>query len=71
MAIAVKQVAAGQGQRLVGHPHEMTQADHGGEQGVLANPANRVMLKPLRLPLQHHHHRTTPGGDVEGLVGRV
>ena len=38
---------------------------------ALANLAGGILLEALGLAFEHHHHGSSPGGDVQRLVGRI
>ena len=71
MAIPLEQIATGEGELPVGHPHELTQTNHRGQEIILPKHVGWVMFETFRLPLQQHHHGAPPGGDIQRLVGGI
>jgi len=71
VAVAVEDVAPGQGNLAVGHAHELAQADHRGEEQIGPDRVAGVMFQSLGLAFEKHHHGASPGGDVQGLIGRI
>ena len=70
VVITLKHIAAREGQLLERNTNKLPQPNHGGGQEILTEIAFFV-LKPFRLPLQHHHSRSAPAGDIERLVRRI
>jgi hypothetical protein len=69
--VAVKDIAPGQRYLPIGNPHELMQANHGGLEQIGTDRAGGIMLQPLGLSLEQHHHGPAPGRDVQRLVGRI
>ena len=71
LVVTMENVATGQWELPKRHMNVLTQADHGGKVRPAANFPTEIKLQALSFSLQHHHHGSAPGGDVQRLVGRI
>ena len=71
MIVTLKQIAACQWHLAEGHSHKLTQTDHRWQMHITANKVFGIVFQTLGFALDHHHDGSTPGGDVQRLVGRI
>ena len=71
VAVALEDVATGEGQGLVGNPDVLTQSDDRGQEMVRTDRAAGIVFESFGFPLEQHHHGPAPGGDVQRFVGRI
>jgi uncharacterized protein YceK len=62
--IPIKHIATSQRHLSKRNTHVLTQANHRGEMRTPSDFPAHILFETLGFPFQHHHHGSSPGGDI-------